>query len=101
MAYSYKPNTYNVYNDNLTFQENYDNGAVITKEKLDRLENAMKLASADLSVGEVSIVTDPADVAVDIAFNELTGTKQLNFKVPQGPQGEQGIQGPKGDQGEV
>ena len=49
MAYSYKPNNYTVYDNNLTFEENYQNGGVITKEKLDRLEDAVKKASADLS----------------------------------------------------
>ena len=100
MAYSYKPNTYSVYDDNLTFEENYQNGGVISKEKLDRLENAMKKASADLSVAETEVVTDPSAAEVKINFNELVGTKELHFKIPQGPQGIQGIQGEKGEKGD-
>ena len=105
MAYSYKPNAYSVYDEDLTFEENYQNGGVITKEKLDRLEDAVKKASADFSVAETEVVTDPSEAEVKINFNELVGRKDLYFKVPQGPKGdpgekgETGAQGPQGEQG--
>ena len=105
MAYNYKPNTYTVYDNDLTFEENYQNGGVITKENLDRLEDAVKKASADLSVAETEVVTDPSAAEVKINFNELVGRKDLYFKIPQGPKGDQGekgetgAQGPQGEQG--
>lgn len=56
MAYHYKPNNYNIYDENLSFEENVRAGAVFTKEHLDILEAAVKRASADFAIGEMSVV---------------------------------------------
>ena len=82
MAYTYKPNKYVKYDDTLTFEENYKNGAVITKEKLDKLEQQVKENSAEIAVGEVKFVSKLKDGNVTIDFNEAEGTKRFNFAIP-------------------
>lgn len=82
MAYSYKPNKYVKYDDTLTFEENYQNEAVITKKKLDRLEEAVKLASADWAIGQVKYVDKTEDADFSVEFNELEGTRRLNMSIP-------------------
>ena len=82
MAYTYKPNKYVKYDDTLTFEENYKNGAVITKEKLDKLEQQVKENSAEIAVGEVRFVSKLKDGNVTIDFNEAEGTKRFNFAIP-------------------
>jgi len=79
MAYTYKPNKYVKYDDTLTFEENYKNGAVITKEKLDKLEQQVKENSAEIAVGEVKFVSKLKDGNVTIDFNEAEGTKRFNY----------------------
>lgn len=82
MAYRYKPNKYVIYDDTLTFQENYERDAVITKKKLDRLEDQVRLSSADFEIGTVKYVerTEEADFSLD--FNEIEGTRRLNMSIP-------------------
>lgn len=82
MAYGYKPNKYVIYDDTLTFQENYERDAVITKKKLDRLEDQVRLNSADFQIGSVKYVerTEEADFSID--FNEIEGTRRLNMAIP-------------------
>lgn len=82
MAYTYRPNKYVKYDDTLTFEENYKNGAVITKEKLDKLEQQVKESSAEIAVGEVKFVSSLKDGNVTIDFNEAEGTKRFNFAIP-------------------
>ena len=82
MAYKYKPNKYVPYDENLTFEENVQRDAVFTKEKIDRLEEAVKINSADLAIGELTFVKNEADAKVEIEFNELEGTRRINFALP-------------------
>lgn len=82
MAYRYKPNKYTIYDDTLTFEENYQNEAVITKKKLDRLEEQVKLSSADWAIGKVKYVDKTEDADFSIDFNELEGTYRLNMSMP-------------------
>ena len=58
------------------------NGAVITKEKLDKLEQQVKESSAEIAVGEVKFVSKLKDGNVTIDFNEVEGTKRFNFAIP-------------------
>lgn len=82
MAYVYRPNKYVKYDDSLTFEENYKNGAVITKEKLDKLEQQIKENSAEIAIGEVKFVSKLKDGNVTIDFNKAEGTKRFNFAIP-------------------
>lgn len=82
MAYSYRPNKYVKYDDALTFEENYQNDAVITKKKLDRLEEAVKLSSAEWAIGQVKYVDRTEDADFSVEFNELEGTRRLNMAIP-------------------
>lgn len=82
MAYNYNPNKYSLYEDSLTFEENVKNGAVITKDGIDRLEAATRRNSADLIVGDVTIVDTPNDASMSIDFDEIQGTKKINLKLP-------------------
>lgn len=85
MAYKYKPNKYTIYDDALSFEENYKNEAVITKKKLDRLEEQVKISSADWAIGEAKFVDSVKDAGVSIEFNELEGTRRINFAIPGRP----------------
>ena len=122
MAYTYKPNKYVKYDDSLTFEENYKNGAVITKAVLDRLEQQVKENSAEFAIGEVKYVDKVEDAYVTVEFNKVEGTKRFNFAIPASPgkgggksaydlwidEGNEGtiedflnsLKGEKGDQGE-
>lgn len=82
MAYRYKPNKYNIYDDALTFEENYQNDAVITKKKLDRLEEQVKFNSADWAIGQVKYVDKIEDADFSLDFNELEGTHRINMTIP-------------------
>lgn len=82
MAYNYRPNKYTIYDDSLTFEENYQNDAVITKKKLDRLEEQVKLSSADWAIGQVKYVDKTEDADFSVEFNELEGTRRLNMSIP-------------------
>lgn len=82
MAYRYKPNKYTIYDESLTFEENYQNDAVITKKKLDRLEEQVKLSSADWGIGKVKYVDRTEDADFSIEFNELEGTRRINMSIP-------------------
>ena len=77
MAYTYKPNKYVKYDDTLTFEENYKNGAVITKEKLDKLEQQVKESSAEIAVRFSGTAFPPHSLAyMDVApgHSRLLGT---------------------------
>ena len=54
MAYQYTPNVYGSYDTEKSFEENKTNNAVLTKEKLDRLEDQVKKNSADITVEVVN-----------------------------------------------
>lgn len=82
MAYRYKPNKYVIYDDTLTFQENYERDAVITKKKLDRLEDQVRLNSADLEIGTVKYVERTEEAEFSLDFNEIEGTRRLNMSIP-------------------
>ena len=93
MAYAYKPNKWAIYDDSLTFEENVERGAVITKEKIDRLEEAVRKYSADVGVGEVTYVDNPDDAQITAKLNEAEGTLRFDFVLPRGAQGEKGDNG--------
>ena len=59
MAYHYNPVRYNTYDHGLSFEENVKAKAVITVDQLNAMEEALKLASADVAIGEVSVVDNP------------------------------------------
>ena len=80
MAYQYNPNNWNEYDNDKTFNENKQNDAVISKQKLDRLESAVRALSAELTVGSISI-GDKAEA--NIETNKITGTAYLNMTIPQ------------------
>lgn len=90
MAYNYKPNNYNPYDDSATFEENVQNNAVIKKEHMDKLEAAVKSASADWAVGSVTTTDNVDEVSATIEFNELEGTRRINFILPKGDKGDKG-----------
>ena len=79
MAYQYTPNVYGVYDPEKSFEENKQNGAVLTKENLDKLENQVKKNSADITVevsnGEIS--------ESNVTFDEEQGVKKIVVKVPE------------------
>ena len=106
MAYHYKPNNYNIYDENLSFEENVRAGAVFTKEHLDILEAAVKRASADFAIGEIAIVDTEEEAHAEVEFDKASGTNFIHIAIPRGPkgakgdQGAQGVQGLQGDQGE-
>ena len=100
MAYNYKPNNYNLYDDSKTFEENVQAGAVFTKEKMDKLEEAVKYASADIEIGEVSVVDDPEKASAVVEFDKAQGTRFIHMAVPKGDKGDKGDQGIQGIQGE-
>ena len=93
MAYSYKPNKYVKYDENLTFEANYKNDAVITKEKLDRLEQQVKENSAEIGIGEVKFVDTVEEASVSVEFNKVEGTKRFNFVIPASPSSGKGKDG--------
>ena len=109
MAYHYKPNNYNIYDENLSFEENVRAGAVFTKEHLDILEAAVKRASADFAIGEMSVVDTEEEAHAEVEFDKASGTNFIHIAIPRGPkgakgdqgiQGVQGLQGDKGDKGD-
>ena len=93
MAYSYKPNKYTKYNEELSFEENYENDAVITKEKLDKLEQQVKENSAEIGIGEVKFVETVEEASVSVDFNKVEGTKRFNFAIPASPSSGKGKDG--------
>lgn len=93
MSYSYKVNTWNEYDENLSFEDNKANDAVITKKKLDRLEAAVRKASASFELGDVES-GDAADATIE--FDQATGTRLLHLMLPKG---DRGMKGEKGDPG--
>ena len=107
MAYHYTPVRFNTYDDGLSFDENVKAKAVITVDNLNDMEEALKRASADVAVGEVSVVDNPEDANAVFEFDKAQGTHFLHLAIPKGDkgdkgdQGEQGIQGEQGEQGEV
>ena len=98
--YKYTPNVYAVYDDNKSFEENVAAGAVITKEKLENLENAVKIASADISIKEVISVDSTEEASATMTFNEESGTNEITLKIPKGEKGEKGEDGKDGAPGE-
>ena len=96
MAYQYKPNNWNAYDESKSYAENKANDAVITKKKLDHLEAGVQKASADIVVGTVDVV-EGATPAGTFDLNTTTGTRVLNLTLPTGPKGSTGPKGDKGD----
>lgn len=82
MAYTYKPNKYVIYDDSLTFEENYNNDAVITKKKLDNLEQQVKENSAELVFGSISFTDNKEKVKASITFDKTAGEKRIDFVLP-------------------
>ena len=85
MAYHYKPNNYNIYDENLSFEENVRAGAVFTKEHLDILEAAVKRASADFAIGEIAIVDTEEEAHAEVEFDKASGTNFIHIAIPRGP----------------
>ena len=106
MAYHYNPVRFNTYDQGLSFEENVQAKAVITVDQLNAMEEALKLASADVAIGEVSVVDNPEDANAVCEFDKAQGTHFIHLAIPKGDkgnkgdQGEQGIQGEKGETGE-
>ena len=106
MAYHYNPVRFNTYDQGLSFEENVKAKAVITVDQLNAIEEALKLASADVAIGEVSVVDDPEAANAVCEFDKAQGTHFIHLAIPKGDkgdkgdQGEQGIQGEKGDKGD-
>lgn len=99
MAYHYKPNNYNIYDENLSFEENVRAGAVFTKEHLDILEAAVKRASADFAIGEMSVVDTEEEAHAEVEFDKASGTNFIHIAIPRGPKGDKGDVGPAGPAG--
>lgn len=78
MAYQYKKNNWNEYDKDKTYQDNLENDAVISKKKLDHMENGIFMANADLTIGSIS-VGDKTSAYIE--FNKLVGTKRLNITI--------------------
>lgn len=78
MAYQYKKNNWNEYDKDRTYQDNLENDAVISKKKLDHMEDGIFMASADLTIGSISIGDK---TSAHIEFNKLVGTKRLNITI--------------------
>ena len=89
MAYQYKPNNWNVYDESKSYEENKANDAVITKKKLDHLEDGVKKASADIVMGTIE-VAEGATPSAAFELDNVTGTRTFNLVLPLGPKGEQG-----------
>lgn len=78
MAYQYKKNNWNEYDKDKTYQDNLENDAVISKKKLDHMEDGIFMANADLTIGSIS-VGDKTSAYIE--FNKLVGTKRLNITI--------------------
>lgn len=78
MAYQYKKNNWNEYDKDRTYQDNLENDAVISKKKLDHMEDGIFMANADLTIGSIS-VGDKTSAYIE--FNKLVGTKRLNITI--------------------
>ena len=116
----YKPNNWNTYDVKKSFKENRSHDAVITKEKLDHIEEGL-LQASNLKIG----VIEKGDEPQAWLSEDENGNRLLNIVLPKGDQGlsayelavlngytgtiadwfnslkgEQGIQGEKGDTGE-
>lgn len=78
MVYQYKKNNWNEYDKNRTYQDNLENDAVISKKKLDHMEDGIFMANADLTIGSIS-VGDKTSAYIE--FNKLVGTKRLNITI--------------------
>lgn len=76
------------YDEGKTLEENIDNGAVATPERMKHIEEGVEAANELYTVGTVETVTndEPANV-------EITDDKKINFKIPTGPAGESGDNG--------
>ena len=79
MAYQYTPNVYGVYDPEKSFEENKTNNAVLTKEKLDRLEDQVKKNSADITVEVVN--GEPSESTV--SFDDAQGVRKITVKIPE------------------
>ena len=105
MAYNYVPVRFNTYDEGLSFEDNVKAKAVITVDNLNAMEEALKLASADFAIGEVSVVNNAEDANAVIEFDKAQGTHFIHLAIPKGDKGDtgaqgiQGIQGEKGEQG--
>ena len=99
MAYHYNPVRYNTYDQGLSFEENVKAKAVITVDQLNAMEEALKLASADVAIGEVSVVDNPEDANAVCEFDKAQGTHFIHLAIPKGDKGDKGDQGEQGIQG--
>lgn len=99
MAYHYNPVRFNTYDQGLSFEENVKAKAVITVDQLNAIEEALKLASADIAIGEVSVVDDPEAANAVCEFDKAQGTHFIHLAIPKGDKGDQGEQGPEGAKG--
>ena len=79
MAYQYTPNVYGSYDTKKSFEENKTNNAVLTKEKLDRLEDQVKKNSADITVEVVN--GEPSESTV--SFDDAQGVRKITVKIPE------------------
>ena len=79
MAYQYTPNIYGAYDPKKSFEENKTNNAVLTKEKLDRLEDQVKKNSADITIEVIN--GEPSESAVSI--DDTQGVKKITVKIPE------------------
>ena len=91
--YEFTPINFNVYNADMTFEENVKRNAVLTKENLDAFQDVLKKASAQFSVGSVTVTEAGTPAAVNLVFNELEGTRRFNFTIPKGDPGKDGKDG--------
>ena len=113
---TYTPNKWNKYDDNKTFDENLQNGAVFTVEKAMHMEEGIKQAVETDSIpgpegpqgiqgiqgpqGEKGETGEQGPQGIQGEQGPKGETGEKGETGPQGPQGEQGIQGEKGETGE-
>lgn len=78
MAYQYKKNNWNEYDKDKSYADNLENDAVISKKKLDHMEDGIFMASADLTIGSIKVGNK---TEAHIEFNRITGTKRINIVI--------------------
>ena len=87
MGYEYQKNSWESYNEDIIIEKQPD--AIITKRKLDRLENGVERASMSLEVGKIT--TDNENPSASIEVDEITHTRKLNISFPKGGDGSESI----------
>lgn len=83
MGYEYQKNNWEGYNEDAIIDKQPD--AIITKKKLDRIEQGIERASMTLEAG--NITTENENPSLSVTVDEISHTKKINIAFPKSSSG--------------